>query len=259
MTVRQAFYQLVAAGVVEKTENAYKAVGRVLVQMRCEGALPFEWIADNTRWMHKPATYASVEEAMRQAARTYRRALWQGQDARVEVWCEKDALAGVLAEETARLDVPLMVTRGFSSLSFLYEASAAIAAQNRPAFLYYFGDHDPSGVHIDRNIERRLRELAPEAEIRFERVAVRPEQIDEMQLPTRPTKRRDSRACGFVGGSVEVDAIPPAELRAMVRACIEQHITDRSAFEAIRAAEKRERDLLRRWACRGANNDGEDR
>jgi hypothetical protein len=64
-----------------------------------------------------------------------------------------------------------MVPRGFSSLSYLYEATEVIKAQNKPAFLYYFGDHDPSGVHIERN----LRELAPKAEIYFERVAVRPE------------------------------------------------------------------------------------
>jgi hypothetical protein len=55
--------------------------------------------------------------------------------------------------------------------------------------VHYFGDHDPSGVHIDRNIERQLRELAPHAYISFERVAVRPEQIEEWGLLTRPTKQ----------------------------------------------------------------------
>jgi hypothetical protein len=51
----------------------------------------------------------------------------------VEVWTEKDALAGVLLEETAAWDVPLMVSRGFSSISYLYEAAREIERQGRAA------------------------------------------------------------------------------------------------------------------------------
>ena len=36
------------------------------------------------------------DQALRQTAETYRRAVWDNQDAYVEVWLEKDALAGVL-------------------------------------------------------------------------------------------------------------------------------------------------------------------
>jgi hypothetical protein len=35
------------------------------------------------------------------------------------VWTEKDALAGVLVEVTVEYDVPLMVSRGFASVSYL--------------------------------------------------------------------------------------------------------------------------------------------
>ena len=50
MTVRQVFYQLVTRGVIDKTEAEYKTtVCRLLVQMRRDGELPFDWIADNTR------------------------------------------------------------------------------------------------------------------------------------------------------------------------------------------------------------------
>ena len=96
--------------------------------------------------MRKPDTHSSPEEALANTARTYRKALWDDQDAYVEIWCEKDALAGVLYKETAVWDVPLMVSRGFASLTFLAEAAEAIAAEGKPAYLYYFGDHDPSGV-----------------------------------------------------------------------------------------------------------------
>src|SRR5205823_3941747 len=133
----------------------------------------------------------------------------------------------------------------FSSVSYLYEAAEAIKAQGKPAFLYYFGDHDPSGVHIDRSIERNLRELAPKADITFRRVAVLPEQIGAWSLPTRPTKKTDSRAKGFAGESVEVDAIEPRQLRRLVNDCIEPHV-DRRALQVLRVAEASERDILSR-------------
>jgi hypothetical protein len=245
MTVRQVFYRAVSAGIVPKTEQAYKnSIGRTLVQMRRDGRLPWGWIADNTRWQRKPRSYSSLEEALTRTAQFYRRSLWDDQPVYVEMWTEKDALAGVLMEETRPWDVPLMVSRGFSSVSYLYEAAEAIQEQDKPSFLYYFGDHDPSGVHIDRNIEKQLREMAPEAEIHFQRVAVLPAQIQEWNLPTRPTKRTDSRAKNFQGDSVEVDAIPPAQLRELVRTGIEQHV-DRRILEVTQVAERSEREILR--------------
>lgn len=50
-----------------------------------------------------------------------------------------------------------MVTRGYSSLSFLHSAAETIEAKNKPTYLYYFGDHDPSGRDITRVTEQRLR------------------------------------------------------------------------------------------------------
>jgi hypothetical protein len=244
VTVRQAFYQLVSSGVIPKTETSYKnIVVRLLGIMRREGELPFSWIADNTRWMRKPQTYSSLERALGNTIRTYRRALWDEQDSYVEIWLEKDALAGVLYDVTAEWDVPLMVTRGYPSLSYLHTAAEALGEKDRPCFIYYFGDHDPIGVHIPRKIEADLRTFAPEAELHFKRVAVTLEQIERWNLPTRPTKRTDSRSKNFFGESVEVDAIPPAGLRNLCRRCIEQHI-DRKALQRTRLIERAERDTL---------------
>jgi len=243
-TVRQVFYRLVTQGVIAKTEAEYKrTICRLLREMRLAGELPFGWITDNTRWMRKPTTYSSLEHALRRTAEAYRRSLWDTQEVYVEVWLEKDALAGVLMEETVKWDVPLMVTRGYPSLSYLYEAAEQIRGCGKPAHLYYFGDYDPSGLDITRNVERRLREFAPLADIRFERVAVTPEQITRWQLPTRPTKQSDSRSKGFEGGSIEVDAIPPRDLRALTRDRIEQHVNHRS-LEVLQLAEREERAWL---------------
>jgi hypothetical protein len=243
-TVRGLFYQLVSRGVVPKTEAAYKAtVGRLSVRMRRAGRLPYMWIADETRWMRKPRSYTGLEAALKRTAETYRRALWADLPIYVEVWCEKDARAGVIFEETEVYDVPLMVTRGFSSLAFLYSAAEDIKQIGKPAYLYQVGDYDPAGVAIPRQIEAELRGFAPKAEIHFERLAVTPAQIAEWHLPTRPTKRGDTRGRRFVGESVELDAIPAGVLRQLVRDAIRRHIPA-GHLDAIEVAEESEREIL---------------
>ena len=250
-TVRQIFYQATVHGIVPKTEAGYDAVQRGLVELRLDYDMPFAWLVDNTRWMRKAASYTSLEEMLRIGAETYRRAVWADADCYVEVWCEKDALAGVLYDVTNEFDVPLMVSRGYSSITFLKDSAEIIDDRGKPAFIYHFGDWDPSGQDAADNIERRLREFAPDAEIYFRKIAVTPAQIAQWDLPTRPTKASDSRAAAWAGGdSVELDAIDPNTLRNLVRACIEQHI-DQHKLVILRTAEDSERELLRAWRHNG--------
>jgi hypothetical protein len=244
MTDRQVFYRVEVRGAIAKTEREYKnTIVRLLGIMRRGGTIPFEWIADNTRWMRKPRTYSGLDQALRRTAETYRRAVWDEQDAYVEVWVEKDALAGVIYEVTEAWDVPLMVARGYASLSFLHAAAETIEAEGKSAFLYYFGDYDPSGVDISRVVEETIREFAPDAEIHFERVAITPEQIEQYALPTRPTKATDSRGKDFEGDSVELDSLPPDVLRELVEDCITQHI-DFDTLDRLRVVEAAERETL---------------
>ena len=100
--------------------------------------------------------------------------MWHSADAYVEIWIEKDALAGSIMEETNPYDVPLMVAKGFASETYLYEAAETIADKDKPAYIYAFFDRDPSGAHSAKHIERKLREFAPDAEIHFELMAVIP-------------------------------------------------------------------------------------
>jgi hypothetical protein len=243
MTVRQVFYQATVTDLVEKTEAGYNKVQSDLVQMRRAGHLPYDWLADNTRWQRKPKTFSSVQEALDDTARLYRKALWVDADAYVEVWLEKDALAGVVLPITAAYDVPLMVARGYASLSFLHSAADYIAGLEVPTFIYHFGDFDPSGVNAGEKIEQTLKEMAPQADITFERVAVTAEQISAWDLPTRPTKLSDSRAKGFGGISVELDAIRPDHLRELVEEVIQRHLPPEQ-FKVLKAAEASERQLI---------------
>jgi hypothetical protein len=252
MTVRQVFYQLVARGVIEKTEDQYQTtVIRLMTEMRLSGALAFHWVVDESRRVRVTRTYNDIADAIENTAKFYRRsALAQSPDY-LEMWCEKDALSGVLWDVTSEYDVPLMISRGMPSLTFLFTSACAISEayeQGKDAFIYQFGDHDPSGVLIPKTIEKRLGEMCERLDCRppiVERVALTEEQIAAYRLPTRPTKRDGNHhAKNFSGNSVELDALPPHVLRDLVRETITRHIPQ-DQVNALRVAEDSERELLR--------------
>ncbi len=150
---------------------------------------------------------------------------------------------------TSEFDVPLMVSRGYASLSFLHSAAEDMNLEDRPCYIYHLGDWDPSGQDAARHIEETLRELAPDAEIYFERLAVTRRLIELFGLPSRPTKRSDTRSKNWHGDSVELDAIHPEELRGIVRCNIEAHLSPEQ-FKVLKVAEESERGLLQHWAER---------
>ncbi|MDW9921906.1 hypothetical protein GOB36_15340 [Sinorhizobium meliloti] len=248
MTVRQVFYQATVRGIIDKTEHGYLKIQDDLTKMRRAGTLPYGWLTDSTRMQRSPTTYDDLGQFMRTAAALYRRSLWTDANCQVEVWIEKDALAGVVYPVTQKWDVPLMSARGYASLSFLHSAAEDIANDGRPAFIYHLGDYDPSGVNAAAKIEETLRDMVGDrAAIRFDRIAVTPDQIELLDLPTRPTKKTDSRAKGFGSElSVELDAIEPDMLRALVDQKIRRHV-DEDQLKVIEAAEESERNFLRTW------------
>jgi len=246
-TLRGVYYRVVSAGAVDKTEEGYKQVGRQLVKLRRAGRVPYADITDGTRWVIHPKRHFDARDALDDVAASYRRMLWAGQYAEVHIFTEKDAISGVISRVTAEWDVPLAVLRGYCSESFAYELGQTVAAARKPVFIYQLGDHDPSGLDAWRNLQKKVTRFAPNADVTFTRLAVTPAQIEEFNLPTRPTKTTDTRAAKFHGGSVEVDAIPARWLRALVEDAITQHI-DPGQLAVTRMAEAEERAGLRALA-----------
>jgi hypothetical protein len=173
----------------------------------------------------------------------------------LEIWSEKEALAGLIWDVASEYDVPVLVSKGMPSLTQIYGTAVNIsraAEAGKNTFIYQFGDHDPSGVLIPQTMERRLAELcdrffdcpAP----KVERSALTEKQIAKFNLPTRPTKRAgNSHALNFAGRSTELDAMPASKLRKLVRQCIERHIP-KYQLATLRAAEESEREALEHWA-----------
>jgi hypothetical protein len=231
------------AGAVPKSEPGYRKVQRLLVRMREQKVIPWGWIVDGTRWRRGATTYNGIEDALQETARLYRRSLWDSSPRIVEIWLEKEALAGVIYPTVDKWTVDLMVCRGYPSLSYLHQAAEDTIAAGKSLTIYYLGDLDPSGKDIPRNIRDRLTEF----KVNFDLVelAVTSTQVTEWGPPSRPTKRTDTRFRGFEGESVELDAIPAHRLRELVNEAIVSHL-DRGQVEMLLTIEREEREGLLR-------------
>lgn len=248
ITIRHLFYRLVSLKVIEKTECAYKLLISHLSKWRHAGQVEFTAFADNTRWYLGATTYDDAQDALENTVACYRKNLWNEQATRLEIWCEKDAVAGVLIGVADRFGVPVFVCRGFASLTSIHAAAMNFRAWNRAGkkcCIAYFGDHDPSGVQIERTVGTRFAGFG--ADVAIDRVAITFDQIREFDLPTRPAKTTDTRARDWIGGCVEIDALPSAELRKLVETSITKHINKRRWTEQLRV-EEMERASLREMA-----------
>lgn len=252
VSVRGLYYQAEVAGLpgIDKQENSYTKVQRQVLALRRKGELPYKYISDATRWMRKPNSYDSPQDAMRKWSSIYRRNLWRDADAVVEVWCEKDALAGVIYPVTSLYDTPLMVTRGYSSETFAYNAISEYEGDDRPLFVYYLGDFDRSGRDAARSLNEKLQRFGREfgVTVFFDEIAVTLDQIREMGLATREPKRKTEADKKWPHDfACELDAMPPDELRLIVENAINKHLPQ-DEFKILKVYEESERIFLERWA-----------
>jgi hypothetical protein len=258
-TVRQVFYQLVARDVIEKTEDEYHQVAiRLLSEMRLADQISWDWIIDETRKGKVTQTFDNVADALRETAKFYRRSALREADVYIEIWSEKEALAGIIWEAASEYDVPIEVSKGMPSLTQVWGTACAVinaARRGKRSYIYQFGDHDPTGCLIPKSLEKRLREFCSKYHATYpivERAALTKEQIAQYRLPTRPTKRDGNpHAKDFEGRSVELDALPSRILRQLVTECIEQHISSEQV-NVLRTAEESEREVIEQFAQEAA-------
>lgn len=234
MTVRQVYYQAVHRGIFGKAESNSRRLQRQVLLMRRDGTLPYSYITDNSRLHMKGDSYKSAQDAVSRWIRYYKQDIWADNDVHVEIWLEKRALAGVISDITYEYDVPLYVSSGFSSDSFIYDSVELIKALNKPAYVYYFSDYDKAGLDIAKSAEKRFREFAGgDLDINFIRAGLTKEQVEFYNLSSRPSKDNTEQ---FKAGSTELDALHPDDLVALVENCITQHITV-AEFEKIKQEE----------------------
>lgn len=259
LTLRQLYYQFVARGYIPNTVQSYKRLGSIVNDGRLSGRIDWEAIEDRTRGIERLSTWTGAHDIVSACAHQYRSDLWKDQPYYVEVWVEKEALAGVFEQVCNRLRVPYLACRGYASQSELYRAAKRFDAAHddgRSTVVLHFGDHDPSGIDMTRDNRERL-ELLSRASVDVRRLALNMEQVEEYNPPPNPAKTTDSRASGYIREfgyeSWELDALEPATLSALVESAVED-IIDRDAWERDAAEESQERaaldDAARFWSAK---------
>ncbi len=250
LTLRQLYYQLVTQNIIVNREQSYKNLGKLVSNARLAGLIDWDSIEDRVRIPRLPNEFRDLSALIEAAIRSYRLPRWKNQDHYVELWVEKDALSGVLAPMATEYHITLMVNRGYSSQSAMYEAATRFRRKRGlTRILLYLGDHDPSGMDMVRDIQDRLDLMMAATQV--EKIALTMTQIRQYNPPPNPAKMSDSRANGYVAehgqSSWEVDALPPDVLQALVRSAIERYV-DLDLMEDIKAQEEADKNKLRKFS-----------
>jgi len=249
LTIRQIYYQLSSRGLIPKTENGYASTKHHLSQMRYKGIVPYNYFSDNTRFALRQKSYNNIQSALQETQRLYRRNLWSSGNTYIQIWVEKDALRSVFYPITWQYDVPLMIARGFASHTFFHDTADELKDEldeGKDVYIFHFGDYDPSGKMASEKINEAL-SILTDNRIHFKSVALNRDQIMEMKLETRPTKKSDTRSKGFNDEeSCELEAVPPDILRSMVEKCITQFI-DPDKIKRLKGIEEAEKLSLQHF------------
>lgn len=247
LTLRQLYYQFVARGWLPNTQREYKRLGEIMNDARLAGLIDWNHLEDRTRNLQRLSSWSSPGGIIQSAARSYHTDLWQDQNYRVEVWIEKDALAGVFERVCQDNDVPYFSCRGYTSQSELWGAGQRLRRYwGRTPIILHFGDHDPSGMDMTRDIAARL-ELFYGRPVEVDRLALNKDQIEQYNPPPNPAKTTDSRYASYIrlhgDESWELDALEPQVLSDLVTAAISR-FRDSAKWDAQVARQEAERTLL---------------
>ncbi len=248
LTLRQLYYQLVTTNAIKNEEKSYKHLSTLVSDARLDGRMDWNAIEDRVRQPRMASEFNDLGELVDAAVASYRLPRWKGQKYYAELWVEKDALAGVLTPLSRQFHVTLMVNRGYSSQTAMYEAGKRFLehADVKP-ILFYLGDHDPSGEDMVRDIEERLVMFGVK-DIDVRKIALTMTQIKKYNPPPNPAKISDPRAKAYIAqhgnSSWEVDALPPKILNALVIKAFTS-IIDKPKMDKIKAQEERDKKELR--------------
>lgn len=253
LTLRQLYYQFVARDMIPNTEKSYKNIGKVISNGRLAGLIDWYAIEDRTRSIGRPFGWSSPRSILQSAAKGYKRDRWIGQEYKVEVWIEKEALSGVIEPVCRRWDLTSFCCRGYVSQSVQWGAAKHIEkmAGNQIPVILHLGDHDPSGIDMSRDIQDRLKLLSYDSPFEFYRIALNMNQVEEFNPPPNPAKLSDSRAGDYIAkfgySSWELDALQPEYIDKLIEEYALKFI-DVDARQEILDTEDVERERIQEFA-----------
>lgn len=227
LTLRQLYYQLVSRDIIANKLTEYKNLSSLLTDGRMAGIVDWSAIEDRGRQPKIPYWVSGVSGALQDTLDQYRLDRQEEQPKYIEIWVEKDALSNIFYRVTSKYHVRLMVNKGYSSSSAMYDAANRFKEHSGEKVLLYFGDHDPSGKDMVRDIRDRFNTFRVE-DIEVFNPALNFDQIKKYSPPENPTKVDDPRAKEYIakyGHSCwELDALPPKVLAEIIEQSLLPHV-----------------------------------
>lgn len=259
LTLRQLYYQFISRDFFPNSEKSYDRLGRIVSDARLVGLLDWSHLEDRGREAHGTGWVGhevpSHRDLVRNARYGYSLDLWEGQERRVEVWVEKQALEEVVERAANQTRSAYFACKGYVSQSEMWAAGQRMrkyAIHGHAPLILHLGDHDPSGIDMTRDIEERLTMFAGRR-VEVRRLALNRDQIDEYDPPPNPAKVTDSRfeAYSEIYGdeSWELDALRPQVLVDLITREIEREL-DVDLFNAQLSEEEEGRAEFDRVAER---------
>ena len=249
LTLRQLYYQFVSKDIIPNNQKEYDKLGKVISDARRAGLIDWYAIVDRTRSLRALGHWDDPGDIIKSSAESYAIDKWADQPYRIEVWIEKDALAGVFERVCNEMDIALMSCRGYTSDSSIWEAGMRLRSYSRKGqtpLILHFGDHDPSGMDMTRDITERLA-MFSELDIDVSRLALNMDQVEEYEPPPNPAKTTDSRYAEYIrvygDESWELDALEPSVLSALVTDELLKYRDEKKWKKAV-AQERKDISLL---------------
>ncbi|PPF41719.1 hypothetical protein C5B85_18715 [Pseudoclavibacter sp. AY1F1] len=253
LTLRQLYYQFVARDYLPNSQRTYKQLGSTIDRARKAGLIDWAYIVDRTRNLMGLPVYDSPAALIDELEDSFHMDLWVGQEFRVEVWVEKEALAGVVSRAANSRGVDYFSCRGYVSQSELHSAALRHRQYERAGqsvVVIHLGDHDPSGIDMTRDMQERLRLFGARTLVR--RIALNLDQIVQYEPPPNPAKLTDSRAKGYIrsfgASSWELDALNPDTLHKLIADAVDEHI-DAHSYGSRAWQQKAHREQLAKVAA----------
>ena len=242
MTLRQTYYQLVAKHIIDNNKNEYQKLSNALVWARQQELIPWEWIEDRTRQPRQTNMWSDLTDFFETVKSAYKKDVWASQENYIVVWVEKDALSGIFQRAVDIYGVTLIVGRGYNSWSVKKELADMFRSYGKEPVVLYFGDFDPSGEDIYRDIEESFGFFQISLK-KIEKVSLTKNDIDKYNLPADFAKKSDTRSKKFIAKNgdmaVELDALPVDILRGKIKNGIEKYL-DMEKFKIVLGEQSKE-------------------
>jgi hypothetical protein len=111
--------------------------------------------------------------------------------------------------------------------------------EGRKCIIIYLGDHDPSGLNMPNDIQKKMSLFG--ATVDIQRIALTMQQIKEYGPPPNTAKESDTRVAAYIakhGSHVwELDALKPEVLDALITAAIKNNRDPKKYNQAIKKQE----------------------